>query len=138
MWEALRNSYFVVNVDDEGQLIVLTRTAEPFPTVHVALAEWDAINASLDKVGRKDRCLLVDLRQGPARNDPGFEQAMRKVVARIHNGFVRNAVLVRLAAGALQIRRHAREDGIGRMVTDSEEVAFAYLREGGTGAAGRR
>lgn len=138
MWEARRNSYFVVTVDDESQLVVLQRTTEPFPTVQVALAEWDAINPSLDKIGRKGRCLLVDLRQGPARNDPGFEQALRKVVAKIHNGFVRNAVLVRLAAGALQIRRHAREDGIERLVTDSEEVAFAYLRDGGTGAAGRR
>lgn len=138
MWEALRNNYFVVTVDDELQLVVLKRTAEPFPTVHVALAEWDLINVSLDKIGRKGRCLLADLRQGPARNDPGFEQAMRKVVAKIHHGYVRNAVLVRLAAGALQIRRHAREDGIERLVTDSEEAAFAYLRDGGTGAAGRR
>ncbi len=138
MWEALRNNYFVVTVDEAAQLVVVTRTAEPFPTVQVALSEWDSINVSLDKVGRKGRCMLADLRQGPARNDPGFEQAMRRVVAKIHHGYVRNAVLVRLAAGALQIRRHAREDGIERLVTDSEEVAFAYLREGGTGTSGRR
>ena len=80
----------------------------------------------------------MDLRLGPARNDPDFEKAMRKVVARLHNGFRRNAVLVRMAAGALQIRRHAREDGVERLVTDSEEAAQSYLRDGGPANAGRR
>lgn len=138
MWEALRNAYFVVTVDDPAQLITITRTAVPFSSAQEAMTEWEAVNAALDRAGRKERSLLADLRLGPARNDPDFEKAMRKVVARLHNGFRRNAVLVRMAAGLLQIRRHAREDGIDRLVTDSEEAALAYLREGGPPNAGRR
>ncbi len=52
---------------------------------------------------------------------------MRAIVHDLHRGFRRNAVLVRLAVAVLQIRRHAREDGIERLVTDSEDEALAYL-----------
>lgn len=138
MWEALRNAYVVVTVDDKAKLVRITRTAAPFPSAQELLAQWEEVNTALDRIGRKGRSLLADLRLGPARNDPDSEQAMRKVVSKLHHGFQRNAVLVRMAAGLLQIRRHAREDGIDRLVTDSEEAALAYLREGGPPNAGRR
>ena len=40
------------------------------------------------------------------------------------------AVLVKLAIGALQIKRHAKGDGIDRLITSSEQEALAYLRDG--------
>ena len=47
-------------------------------------------------------------------------------------------VLGRRAAGLRQIRRHAREDGADRLVTDSEDAALAYLREGAPSSTSRR
>lgn len=138
MWEALRTPYFVVTVDEATRIVCIVRTAVSFSSLQEALAQWNELNPVLDRVGRKNRSLLTDLRLGPARNDPGFEQAMRKVVARMHGGFVRNAVLIRMAAGSLQIRRHAREDGIERLVTNSEEAAYTYLQAGSPNPSGRR
>ncbi len=127
MQEVLRNAYFVVAVDEKVALI--TRSSEPFPTVEESTKAWLGVSAALDRAGRAGRCLLSDLRLGPARNDPAFERAVLALLPRIHRGFTKNAVLVRLAVGALQIRRHAREDGIERLVTDSEEAAYAYFNE---------
>ena len=127
MREVLRTVYFVVEVNE--RLARITRTTEPFPSVQAVTDGWLGVSAALDRAGRTGRGLLVDLRLGPARNDPDFERAVVALVPRVHRGFGRNAVLVRMAAGALQIRRHAREDGIDRLVTDSEEVAYAYLEE---------
>ncbi len=128
MAELLRNPYFVVELEEAPRLILLTRTSEPFASVAEAAARWLEVVAALDRGGRGDRALLTDLRLGPARNDPAFEQAVRAILPDVHRGFRKNAVLVRLAVGAMQIRRHAREDGIERLVTDSEEAALAYLR----------
>ncbi len=138
MWEVLQTPYFVVTVDAEAALCRITRTSEPFPSAKEAQSRWLEVSAALDRVGRKDRCLLTDLRLGPARNDPAFEAAVRSVVPKVHHGFRRNAVLVRMAAGLLQIRRHAREDGVDRLVTDSEDAALAYLREGAPSSTSRR
>lgn len=124
--ELLRSIYFIIT-EESAQLIRLTRTEEPIGTGEEAIARWMEISAVLDRAGRKGRSLLCDLRLSPPRNDPAFEKMMGLVVPKIHQGFVRNAVLVRLAAGALQVRRHAREDGIERLVTDSEEQALEYL-----------
>jgi hypothetical protein len=129
MREVLRNPYFLIVVDEEAQLVRLTRLGEPFPDASEVSRRWLEVTSALDRAGRSGRGLYTDLRLGPARNDPAFEQAVRAVLPLIHRGFVCNAVLVKLAVGALQIRRHAREDGIDRLVSDSPEEAERYLRE---------
>jgi hypothetical protein len=127
MQEVLHSPYLIVEVDK--QVARITRTSTPFPSVEAVTQGWQEVCAALDKAGRTGRCLLSDLRLGPARNDPAFERAVIAILPNVHRGFVRNAVLVRLAVGALQIRRHAREDGIERLVTDNEEAAYAYFSE---------
>lgn len=127
--EVLRNPFFTVALDEAAAIARITRSAEPFPTPAEASNRWLEVSASLDRVGRKGRSLLTDLRLAPARNDPAFEQAVLAVIPRIHHAFRRNAVVVRLAAGVLQVRRHARQDRVDRLVTSSEEEALAYLKE---------
>jgi len=122
----LRTIHFVV-IEESEQLIRLTRTSEPVGVGDDAVARWMEVSEVLDRAGRKGRFLLCDLRASPPRNDPEFERTMGQVVPKIHQGFARNAVVVRMAAGALQVRRHAREDGIERLITDSEEQALDYL-----------
>lgn len=138
MRELLRNPYFVVTLYEEEELIRLTRTEEPFSSLEEVASRWLEVCAVFDRAGRKGRALLSDLRRAPARNDPEFEKTVRSILPHIHRQFRRNAVLVRLAVGGLQIRRHAREDGIERLVTDSEEEAWAYCREGAPSSSSRR
>jgi hypothetical protein len=138
MREVLHSPYFVVTVDDHEGIVRVVRTTLPFATVAEVTRGWLDVVAALDRAGRKGRSLLADLRLGPARNEPDFEQAVRAIVPRVHAGFVRNAVLVRMAVGALQIRRHAKSDGIDRFVTDSEDEAIAYMRDGHSSAKSQR
>lgn len=128
--EILRTPYFVMHLDESAQLVRMWRTSEPFPSLEAVRAGWQSVIDACDRVGRKGRCYLADLRAGPARNDPAFEQIISAMIPRIHAGFLRNAVLVKLAIGALQIKRHAKGDGIDRLITSSEQEALAYLRDG--------
>lgn len=127
--EILHTRYFVARLDRRSRIVHLWRSPEPFPTLDEARAGWLSVVAALDRCGRSGRCLLADLRDGPARNDPEYEQLVREIVPRVHAGFLRNAILVRLAVGALQIKRHAKADGIERLISSSEAEALAYLKE---------
>ena len=69
------------------------------------------------------------MRLAPARNDPEFEKTVTALLPAVHAGFLRNAVLAKLAVGALQIRRLAKSDGIERLITSSEDEALRYLKE---------
>lgn len=127
--EILHTRYFVARFDRRSRIIHVWRSPEPFPTIDDARTGWLSVVDALDRCGRSGRCLLSDLRDGPARNDPEYEDLVRHVVPRVHAGFLRNAILVRMAVGALQIKRHAKGDGIDRLITSSEEEAIAYLKE---------
>lgn len=130
MRELFRDPYLSALYDSAGQILWSVRSTEPFPSIEQGVKSWSLICDTFDRVGRAGRCYMSDLRAGPARNDPEFEQAIFKLLPRLHAGFLRNAVLVRMAVGALQIQRHARKDGITRLVTTNEEEALHYLRTG--------
>ena len=128
--EILRTPYLVMHVDDSAQLVRMQRTSEPFPSLDEVRSGWLGVIDACDRAGRRGRCFLGDMRLGPARNDPAFEQIVLPLIPHVHKGFVRNAVLVKMAVGALQIKRHAKSDGVERLITSSEEEALQYLREG--------
>ncbi len=71
--------------------------------------------------------LLVDLRDGPMRNDPAFEQVFRDRQRQLFGGFRRVALLVRTAVGALQINRQARAMGRTAVVFHDEQAAIDHL-----------
>ncbi len=127
--ELWSDQYLRVFAEDHEPIYRSVRTSEPFPSVHQGVLSWSSVATTFDRFGRHKHCYLSDLRAGPARNDPEFEQAMASLLPRIHAGFLRNAVLVRMAVGALQIQRHARADGVSRLITSDEIEALAYLRE---------
>lgn len=127
--EILHTRYFVARLDRHSRIAHLWRSPEPFPTLDEARRGWLSVVDAFDRSGRNGRCLLADLRDGPARNDPEYESLVRQVIPRVHAGFLRNAILVRMAVGALQIKRHAKDDGIERLITSSEDEALTYLKE---------
>lgn len=135
MRELFRDPYLCVLYDPAGQIFWSVRSTEPFPSVEQGVKSWSLVSDTMDRAGRAGRCYLSDLRAGPARNDPEFEQAIGKLLPKLHAGFVRNAVLVRMAVGALQIQRHARQDGVARLVTSNEQEALHFLRTGSLEAA---
>ena len=69
-----------------------------------------------------------DLRDGPMRSDPEFENRSRTQQLRTLAGFARVAVLVRTAVGKLQVSRARRESGHSTEgIFHDEAEALAYL-----------
>ncbi|XXY19241.1 hypothetical protein WME88_06280 [Sorangium sp. So ce216] len=127
MLEVLRNAHFVVTVDHTAKFVRVTRTAEPFDSLEQIEQKCLELIAALALLDRRTMSLFLDIRAGPARNDPEFEEATRRLRIAAVRGFARIAVLVQTSAGALQVQRHSREDGIDRLISDNEHELLAYL-----------
>lgn len=127
--QVLQSPYFIIRVDDADRIVQIRRTSEPFPHLSAVHTGWKSVIDTCNQIGRVGRSLLLDMRLAPARNDPEFEKTVTALLPAVHAGFLRNAVLAKLAVGALQIRRLAKSDGIERLITSSEEEALRYLKE---------
>ncbi len=124
----LETPYHIVETDGSGHILILRRMQRDYPDAWMMEQELEAVIAVLDEVGRDRKKLLVDLRDGPRRNDPQFETVMRRFRTRIFRGFRGAAVVVKTAVGSLQVKRHLREDGVGAEVFHDEAEALEYLR----------
>ncbi|CAN97187.1 MULTISPECIES: hypothetical protein [Sorangium] len=129
MLELLRNAHHTVTIDPVSQIARVTRSALPSESVAQFEELWMEVSRALDRVDRHRLCLLIDLRAAVGRNDPQFEAAMQRIRPPVMGRFRRVAILVRTTAGALQIQRHFREDGIDRMIGSDEARLLDYLRE---------
>jgi hypothetical protein len=125
---ALETPYFTIETDLGDNLVRVRRSAEPFPTLLAMERDFEEIAAVLDRMGRDRKRLLIDLRDGPRRNDPEFELAMVRLRPKLLRGFPYLAAIVRTAVGALQVKRHMREDGVGAEVFNDEQDAIDWLR----------
>lgn len=123
----LDSPHMRVLIDRALGLVRYERTALSFDDVGSIDATHDAIVRSVESCDRSRLALLVDLREGPARNDPTFEAAMARHRPRILGGYRRVASLVRTAVGKLQVGRHLRDDGLVFHITHDEEDAMRYL-----------
>jgi hypothetical protein len=124
----LETPFYVVEVDGSGLIVRARRKDVDYPDVAAMESDLHAVCTVLDQVGRDRKKLLIDLRDGPRRNDPAFEEAMSRARPRLFRGFRGAAVLVKTAVGALQVKRHLREDGVGAEVFYEEQEALEYLR----------
>src|SRR4051794_75134 len=105
MRELLRNAWWVIRVDDDRRLIDRVRTPTRFETVDEVHAAYQAMLAAMATVDRGRYSVLVDLRGGPARNDPAFEDIVTRYQPALYAGIPRHALLVSTAAGKLQVHR---------------------------------
>jgi hypothetical protein len=123
----LQNEHFTVDVDPTLKLARISRTAIPFASADQVASKWLEVSRALDRIGRRQLAQLVDLRAAPGRNEPEFEAAMLRVRPMVMRDFRRIGILVQSTVGAMQIKRHVREDGIERMISSSEAELLAYL-----------
>ena len=71
--------------------------------------------------------MLLDLREGPGRNDASFEAAMLPAIGSLLSRFARSAMLVKTAVGRLQLQRLGRETSISLTVFQDEQEALRFL-----------
>jgi hypothetical protein len=123
----VNNPHMKVDVDPQKHRVTVTRTSQKFASldeVHAAMSEVVTATEALDRAGMT---LLLDLRSGPMRNDPAFEEAMAIYRQRTERGYRRAAFLVRSAVGELQLQRLAQELSGAVHVTRDEADAHRWL-----------
>lgn len=125
--EIFKSEYITVQLEQEGQLVRLTRSAVPFPDPETLEQAWAPVISLLDRIGREGRCILSDLRLAPGRNEPAFEAALARVRKQIFHGYLKAATLVQSKVGLLHVSRLIREDRVDRMAFSDEAELFAYL-----------
>jgi hypothetical protein len=119
-------AFSTIELDRQNLLVRFTRSEQSFSTIAEMDHEMNEIERVLEKF-RRSR-LLVDLRAAvPPRDEPALDAAMVRFRHRLLRGSDRAVILVRTAVGALQVKRHMREDGSSVEVFQSDDEALAHI-----------
>jgi hypothetical protein len=129
MREMLSDPYCIVGADPGTWIVRFVRTGVPYPSLEDFELQHEKVARVFDRLGRRKHALLVDFRRAPMNNDPRFEEAAARARSVLIRDFARVAVLVQTAIGALQVKRHAREDGLECLVFQDEPGAVEYLSQ---------
>jgi hypothetical protein len=122
--------YFRAELLTGEKILRVVRSAEPFPSVATAEAIFLAMSGALRELPISTMALLLDVREGPGRNDAAFENMVSEKRGLVFGGFARAAILLATMTGVLQSKRLERESG-GRIHVEpftDEAKALAYLR----------
>jgi hypothetical protein len=125
--DILRSKHFVVTVDEERRILWRARTAAPFESIEEVHAAYAVLLEALRPLHRPLYGQLVDARDAPPRNDPAFESVVTSHHKELYASFRASSVLVKTAAGRLQVRRMLDASKIGAPVFLDETAALAYL-----------
>ncbi len=129
----LTNAHFRVDVYRDASILRLTRTAVSFASKAEVDTSCRAVETALNRHGRAASCVIVDSREAPGRNDPQFEAWFSPYRKGMISGFLRAAILVRMAVGKLQVDRLLK--GVGNSANEyartfvDEAHALAWLRQ---------
>ncbi|AKF09356.1 cytochrome b5 domain-containing protein [Sandaracinus amylolyticus] len=121
------NPHWTLEIDGVGRFLVLRRTPVPFETIEEVLHSNDDVISHF-QLQHRQWGIVVDMRQAPRRNDPDFENAMRRLRERIGESFARVALVLSSAAGVLQVNRIARDEGASTFATLDESAAVRFAR----------
>lgn len=123
----LKTPYGTLTWDATHSILWFVRSNVAYASLEDIEREGIEVERALQKAGKVR--LLVDLRAATPRNDPGFEADIVKFRRKLFGGGQQVAVLVRTAMGALQVKRHVREDGFSVEVFTNESAAIAHLSQ---------
>jgi hypothetical protein len=121
--------YVSIDVELGLHIVRVTRSEVPLPTLAEIERTFADMSSELDQIGRSRWALLIDLRRVRGAADPRLDEAMARATRPLLAGFPRVAVIVRSATGALQLKRHLREEGPSRDVFQDEAAALAFLKD---------
>lgn len=117
-----------VTVDADAGLLRYERSSLPFPSLDEVKRVHDELLKAVLGLPRKVYVVLLDLRLAPPRNDDAYEATIEGYMTLILGHFRAYAILVKTAAGRLQVLRLERRAGRPtQTVFHEEEEALAYL-----------
>jgi cytochrome b involved in lipid metabolism len=117
--------YWLMELDHERNIVFFHRSAEPLCDLDDLIKENELIILKV-RGTRGCRGAVVDTRQAAQRNDPAFEEAMRRMRNQVCGSYARVAVLLASAVGVLQVARLGRDDEALTLVTQNEEAAIQF------------
>jgi hypothetical protein len=120
-------THYELFLDPVCKLFMARRTCSRFERLEDIRTCFSDVERLLASVERRLHVLLVDVRRGPGRNDPGFEAAIEQHRGKLLLGFARNAALCATPAGHLHIQRYAKTDGRQVFISDDPKAVFANL-----------
>lgn len=125
MEQVLAGEFFQIAVDASARLVRVTRTARQFGALdEMQRAHKEVLRTVAPYLEYR---LLLDVRDGPSRNDPEYEKGLASLRKQVVVRFERVAILVRSQMGKLHVTRLAREDGVRLQAFQDETAAIAYL-----------
>lgn len=111
-------------------IIRCTRIARQYVSVAEAEVILAALNAALPVENRNRYSILLDARATPApATDPGIDAIIVRYRKLLFERFAAAAILVKTAAGTMQVWRQAKQDGVTYRVFNREDAALDYLTE---------
>jgi hypothetical protein len=120
--------YYVLRLDRTCRLFLAQRKPKHFEQLSEIKRCFEHVERLItDELKRPAYKLLVDIRQGPSRNDPAFEAEIARHRGKLLFGFAKNAAIARTVAGTLQVQRYAQKDAREVFTTTRPEEAFEYL-----------
>lgn len=129
MSRVFEDAFHTLDLDVEQRVAVLKRTSHEAADAEEVRRAFDAMIAAVRDVPAGKYGLLLDVRKGPLKSDPGFDALVRPRIVELVGRFAFTAVFVRTAVGRLQLARYARELGMSIDVFDDERELVAHLEE---------
>ena len=124
----IRTPYWILERDLGAAFFRLRRTATKLESNEVLNQTAQTIERALVGVDLSRLGFLVDLRDGPMRNDPEWEKVARPWQQKMMSAFGRVAILVKTPVGKLQMNRIVRALHATAQVFDDEQQAIAFLK----------
>jgi hypothetical protein len=127
--EFLKNRYVHLDIAEREHVLRFTRTENATRFDDDADKLFQEVSDALSRFDPKRWAMLIDVRLAPSNNDPEFESYIAKWQMALFRRFDRTVVLVRTAAGRLQIKRMSERSGRTAAIFLDESEALAHLRD---------
>jgi hypothetical protein len=121
----MQSDFFQVEYEAENDLMIVRRRSKSIDSLDSIPIVMGAMLTAIERFPAAG--LLLDMRDGPSRNDPQFEGAAAPHILQLVTRFDRVAVLVRTAVGKLQIHRLSKDLRKGARSFLDEEEARRFL-----------
>ena len=122
-------NHWLVERLPEG-IIRCTRLARQYVSEAEAEEVLAALNGQLPVENRHEFSILLDARLTPApSNDPAIDATIVRYRKLLFERFAAAAILVKTAAGTMQVWRQAKQDGVTYRVFNKEDAVLEYLAD---------
>jgi hypothetical protein len=122
-----KTPYWILERDPGASYFRMRRTSKPLEASDDYSRDLEKVKPIFRAVNTSYLGLLVDVRDGPIRNDPDFENAARPYQELMLNAFGRVAILVKTPVGKMQMQRIVAVVAPKVPVFDDEQAALAFM-----------